>query len=175
MLCEKFTIYRPFRVTSQCLLCFKTASLEGLTCIFRGAYIQREIYLSKSISLIDGRKFTVFALFYLVFVANFPSASSHGSYMYIQRGDFMEGFLRYPFGRLIFGRAYTWRGLFSECYSILTILQWSLKITTFFSKLNQEKFSLFFGLGYMSRNIWILQQNKHTTHKHQLFIHAHVQ
>ena len=58
----------------------------------------------------------------------------------------------------IFGRAYTWRGLFLEFYSILTTstLQWSLKITTFFSKLNQEKFSLFFGLGYMSRNIWIL-------------------
>ena len=28
----------------------------------------------------------------------------------------MEGFLRYPFGGLIFGGAYTWRGLFSEFY-----------------------------------------------------------
>ena len=26
----------------------------------------------------------------------------------------MEGFLHYEFGRLIFGGAYTWRGLFSE-------------------------------------------------------------
>ena len=28
----------------------------------------------------------------------------------------MEGFLRYDFGGLIFGGAYTWRGLFSEFY-----------------------------------------------------------
>ena len=31
----------------------------------------------------------------------------------------MEGFLRYEFGGLIFGGAYTWRGLFSEFYGIL--------------------------------------------------------
>ena len=31
----------------------------------------------------------------------------------------MEGFLRYDFGGLIFGGAYTWRGLFSEFYGIL--------------------------------------------------------
>ena len=31
----------------------------------------------------------------------------------------MEGFLRYNFGGLIFGGAYTWRGLFSEFYGIL--------------------------------------------------------
>ena len=30
----------------------------------------------------------------------------------------MEGFLRYRFGGLIFGGAYTWRGLFSELYGI---------------------------------------------------------
>ena len=35
---------------------------------------------------------------------------------YIWRGDLTEGFLRYDFGRLIFGGAYTWRGLFSEFY-----------------------------------------------------------
>ena len=33
----------------------------------------------------------------------------------------MEGFLRYEFGGLTyFGGAYTWRGLFSEFYGILT-------------------------------------------------------
>ena len=33
----------------------------------------------------------------------------------------MEGFLRYDFGGLIFGGAYTWRGLFLEFYgTILT-------------------------------------------------------
>ena len=30
----------------------------------------------------------------------------------------MEGFLRYRFGGLIFGGAYTWRGLFLEFYGI---------------------------------------------------------
>ena len=35
---------------------------------------------------------------------------------YIRRGDLTEGFLRYDFGGLIFGGAYTWRGLFSEFY-----------------------------------------------------------
>ena len=31
----------------------------------------------------------------------------------------MEGFLSYEFGGLIFGGAYTWRGLFLEFYGIL--------------------------------------------------------
>ena len=31
-------------------------------------------------------------------------------------GDLTESFLRYGFGGLIFGAAYTWRGLFSEFY-----------------------------------------------------------
>ena len=31
-------------------------------------------------------------------------------------GDLTEGFLRYQFGGLLFGRAYTWRGLFLEFY-----------------------------------------------------------
>ena len=35
----------------------------------------------------------------------------------------MEGFLGYRFGGLIFGRAYTWRGLFSECYCTLRIIK----------------------------------------------------
>ena len=38
---------------------------------------------------------------------------------YIWRGDLTEGFLRYRFGGLIFGGAYTWRGLFSEFYGNL--------------------------------------------------------
>ena len=38
---------------------------------------------------------------------------------YIWRGDLTEGFLRYEFGGLIFGGAYTWRGLFSEFYGLL--------------------------------------------------------
>ena len=34
-------------------------------------------------------------------------------------GRFNGGFLRYRFGGLIFGGAYTWRGLFSEFYGII--------------------------------------------------------
>ena len=37
---------------------------------------------------------------------------------YVWRGDLTEGFLRHQFGGLIFGGAYTRRGLFSEFYGI---------------------------------------------------------
>ena len=33
----------------------------------------------------------------------------------------MEGFLHHDFEGLIFGGAYTWRGLFSEFYDMITI------------------------------------------------------
>ena len=56
-------------------------------------------------SLIVGSKFTVLALFYLVFEGNFPSTSPQGAYIW--RGDLTEGFLRYQFGGLLFGAAYT--------------------------------------------------------------------
>ena len=67
-------------------------------------------------SLIVGGKFTVFALFYFVFEGNFPSTSPWGAYIW--RGDLTEGFLHYEFGGLIFGGAYTRRGLFLEFYGI---------------------------------------------------------
>ena len=50
-------------------------------------------------------KFTVFALFYFIFSGNNPSTSPRGAYIW--RGDLTEGFLRYRFGGLIFGGAYT--------------------------------------------------------------------
>ena len=69
-------------------------------------------------SLIVGKKFTVFALFCFVFEGNFQvQAPRRGGGAYIRRGDLTDGFLRYEFGGLIFGAAYTWRGLFSEFYS----------------------------------------------------------
>ena len=92
-------------------LYFSKALLERL--IFGGAYIQRGFSTD---SLIVGSKFTVFALLCFVFEGNFPSTSPRGAY--ISRGDLTEGFLRYRIGRLIFGGAYTWRGLFSEFYGI---------------------------------------------------------
>ena len=49
-------------------------------------------------SLIVGRKFTFFALFYFVLEGNFPSRSPRRAYIW--RGDLTEGFLRYRFGGL---------------------------------------------------------------------------
>ena len=68
-------------------------------------------------SLLVGRKFTVFALFYFVFEGNFPSTSPRGTYIW--RGDLTEAFLRYRIGGLILGGDCTWRGLFSEFYGSL--------------------------------------------------------
>ena len=65
-------------------------------------------------SLIVGRKFIVFSLFYFVFEGNFQVQAPGGAYIW--RGNLTEVFLRYEFGGLIFGGAYTWRGLFSEFY-----------------------------------------------------------
>ena len=50
-------------------------------------------------SLIVGRKFTVFALFYFVFEGSFLVQAP----AYIWRGDLTEGFLPYEFEGLIFG------------------------------------------------------------------------
>ena len=55
-------------------------------------------------SLIVGRKFTVFALFYIVFEGNFQVQVPGGG-LYLE-GNLTEGFLRYEFGGLIFGGAY---------------------------------------------------------------------
>ena len=89
--------------------------------IFGGAYIRRGLSTKGNLSfkidwasLIVGRKFTVFALFFFVFEGNFPRTSPWGAYIW--RGDLTKGFLRYRFGGLIFGEAFTRRGLFSEFY-----------------------------------------------------------
>ena len=60
-------------------------------------------------SLIVGRKFTIFALFYFVFEGNFQAQAQgrgRGRGAYIWRGNLTEGFLRYEFGGLIHGGAY---------------------------------------------------------------------
>ena len=79
--------------------------LEGL--IFVGAYVRREICVSKSIWLaffLEGN-LPVF-LFYFVFEGNFQVQAPPGRGAYIWRGDSKEGFLRYEFGGLIHGGAY---------------------------------------------------------------------
>ena len=73
-------------------------------------------------SLIDGRKCTIFALFYLVFEGNVQLQAPQGAYIW--RGDVTEGFLLYNFGGLIFAGAYTRRGLFSEFYGNLQKLSY---------------------------------------------------
>ena len=55
-------------------------------------------------SLVDDRKFTVFALFYFVFEGNCLVQAPGGGGAYIWRGDLTEG---YEFGGLIFRGAYT--------------------------------------------------------------------
>ena len=71
-------------------------------------------------SLIVGSKFTVFVLFYFVYVFedNFPSTSLQGLILILE-GQFNVGFFVLPDWGLVFGGAYTWRGLFSEFYSSL--------------------------------------------------------
>ena len=77
-----------------------------------------EICVSKSIGLAcSGKEIYPFCfVLLLVFVGKFQVQAPW--WAYIQRGNLMAGFLRYDFGGLIFGGAYTWRGLFSEFYGI---------------------------------------------------------
>ena len=94
---------------------------------FWGAYFWRGLSAEKNLrfkidwaSLIVGRKFTVFALFYVIFEGNFQ-VQDHGGWgggAYILWGDLMEGFLPYEFWGLIFGGAYTREGLFPQFYGI---------------------------------------------------------
>ena len=87
--------------------------LEGL--IFGGAYVRREICVSKSIGLALFLEGNLPFFFVLPCIwGQFPSTSPRGAYIW--RGVLTERFLRYEFGGLIFGGAYTWRGLFSEFY-----------------------------------------------------------
>ena len=90
--------------------------LEGL--IFGGASLRTEICVSKSIGLaLWWSKLSLFALFYFVFEGNFPSTSPRGGGLYLEGAILRRVFLRYRFGGLIFGGAYTWKGLFSEIYA----------------------------------------------------------
>ena len=59
-------------------------------------------------SLIVGRKFTVFALFYFIFEGDFQVQAPGGLHL---KGRYNRGF----FALQIWG-AYIWRGLFSEFY-----------------------------------------------------------
>ena len=90
--------------------------LEGVIC--GGAYLWREICVSKSIGKalkLEGN-LPFLLCFTLYLSAIFKYKPPAGLYL---EGRFNRGFLRYEFGGLIFGGAYTWRGLFSEFYGIM--------------------------------------------------------
>ena len=78
-------------------------------------------------SLIVGSKFTVFALFYLLYLKAISKYKPPGGGLYLE-GRFNGGFFwRYEFGGLIFGGAYTWRDLFSEFYGTSNALVYHFK------------------------------------------------
>ena len=72
-------------------------------------------------SLKVGSKFTAFALFYFVFVGNFPSAAPQGAYIW--RGNLKEVFLCYEFGGggayINFRGAYTYEGAYFLNFLVL--------------------------------------------------------
>ena len=77
--------------------------LDGL--IFGGAYVRREICVSKSIGLAcSGKEIYHFCFVLLCIREQIPCTSPRGAY--IRRGDLTEGFLRYDFEGLIFREAY---------------------------------------------------------------------
>ena len=83
--------------------------------IFGGAYVRREICVSKSIGLAcSGKEIYHFCFVLLCIRGQIPSTSPPGSLYSEERLN--GGFLRYNFGGLIFGGACTWTGLFSEFY-----------------------------------------------------------
>ena len=101
-------------------LYFPKALLEGL--IFGGAYIQvwggggglsmegKLHFEVDCASVTVGRKFTVVLLYFTLYLRAISKYKPSGG-LYLE-GAFNGRFLRYKFGGLIFGGAYTWRGLF---------------------------------------------------------------
>ena len=87
---------------------FQRPFLRGLfleLLIFGGAYVRREVCVSKSIRLAySWKEIYHFCFVLLLFEGNFPSTSPGAAY--IRRDDFTEGFLCYEFGGLIHEEAY---------------------------------------------------------------------
>ena len=85
--------------------------------MFGGAYLQREICISKLIGLALQLEVNLLFLLYftLYLMAIFQVQAPRGG-VYIWKGDLLEGFWVTRLG------AYTWRGLFSEFYGIPLIL-----------------------------------------------------
>ena len=87
---EAYIFQRPF---------LRGLFLEGL--IFGGAYLRREICVSKSIGLpYFWKKIYRFCFVLLCIWGQFQSTRPPGGGAYTWRGDLTEGFLRYEFGVL---------------------------------------------------------------------------
>ena len=112
-LCGIVWVYHKILKITPRAYIFQRSFLRGLFLkglLFRGAFLQREICILKSIglaSLLVGSKFTIFALFYFVFEGNFPSTSPQG-------GLYLEGRFNGEFFALPVWGAYIWRGLYME-------------------------------------------------------------
>ena len=78
--------------------------MRGL--FFGGAYIRREIFVSKSIGLACSRKKIYHFCFVLLCIYSRANSNDKPPVAYIRRGDLTEGFLDYDFGGLIHGGAY---------------------------------------------------------------------
>ena len=86
--------------------------------IFGGAYLRREICVLKLIGLACSEK-EIYHFCYVLPCIRWQISSTSSPGGLYSEGRFNGGcFLRYDFGRLIFGGAYTRRGLFSEFYGI---------------------------------------------------------
>ena len=85
-------------------LYFSKALFEGL--IFGGAYLRREIWVQHRLGYpYKWKEIYRFCLVLLCIWGQFRVQAPRGAYIW--RGDLTEGFLRYEFGGLIFGGAYT--------------------------------------------------------------------
>ena len=124
LLCDKICYlptYRKLPKISPGAYIFQRPFLRGLFLeglIFVGAYLRREICVSTSIGLaFSWKEIYRFCFVLLCIEGNFQVQAPRAAYIW--RGDLTECFLRYEFGGgggLIFGGAYTWRGLFSKFY-----------------------------------------------------------
>ena len=106
-----FSLYRKIPKISPGAYTFQRPFLRGLFLegpIFGGAYVRREIYVSKSIGLAcSGKEIYHFYFVLLCIQGQIPSTSPPGSVY--SEGRFNGGFFA-----LRFWGAYIWRGLYME-------------------------------------------------------------
>ena len=125
---------------------FRGLFLEGL--IFGGAYVRREICVSKSIGLACSGKEIYHFCFVLLLYSRANSKYKPPRGAYIWRGDLTEGFYA-----LRFWGAYNfiWRSLFSEFYGIVHSAAGAI---SFFQHLDLSTWPLCVRIWIMPLRIW---------------------